>query len=148
MCSFFITSRGCSTTPVERSRVCECWVGPVGSGRHFVRGRGSQHGDFRDGSGVFFSWTDLRCAQSRGLVSMLWSSISKCVPRGQQLSAVFGGGESLGRGGGSGNTPQMFDSAPELGRCFFRFHLRVVKTVSGAFVLPVRVTRMFYHVTR
>ena len=105
------------------ARVCK--GSEVGSGSQWSR-EGGQHGDSRDGSAVF-SRPNLQCADPRGLICVCFDHRSL-----MRSAWSFDGEEALGRGGGSGNTPQMFDSNLEFGRCFLSFNLHVVKTISGA----------------
>ena len=121
MCSCSMISRGFWTKTsgdITCVCVCKCWVG----GRH-SSGEGSRHGDSRQGCGVFSSEFSV-CKFSRTHVSMLWSSITWTTFTGVKAVLV--------RRGQSGNTPVMYCSNVELGRCFLSFNLHVVKTISGA----------------
>ena len=66
----------------------------------------------------------------------------KCVPRGQQLSAVLGAEEAVGRGGGRSDTLQMFDSNLELGRCCFKLQSTCRQDHLRRLALPICVILM------
>ena len=84
--------------------VSKCWVGlwwaPEASGPP----KEGRHDHSRDGSDGLFPTEFAVCELTRTYLSTLWSSITDVFHVDNKLSAVFGGGEALGRGGGSGNT--------------------------------------------
>ena len=91
-----------------------------------------QHGDSRDRFVFFFP---KRICGVQILADLFVYALvidHQCVPRGQQLSAVFGGEGAFGRGGGTCNTPQMYGSNLKLGRCSLSFNLHVINTISDA----------------
>ena len=128
-CSYVFreTDRPCelkhtSLKPVEVSRVCKCSV-EVGLWKPVVPGRGGNTAI--PGTGLVF-FPDRICGLPILAELFVFALVvyHRCVPSEQQLTAE----------GGSGTTPQMFDSALELDRCFLVFNLQ---DHLGRFVLLV-----------
>ena len=89
-----------------------------------VQKKESQHGNSRDGSVGFLLHRSCGVQILAHFCVYALVIDHQCVPRGQQLSAVFGGEEALG-GRGSGKTPLRYGSNLELGMCFLNLSLFV-----------------------